>query len=81
MDLEDVRKALQRRPFEPFTIRLADGRLLTVRHPDSIAVGKERIIVVKPDDSSMFVDSRLIVSLDADDENPPETNRQGKDET
>ena len=73
MDLDGVREALLRRPFEPFSMRLADGRSLTVRHPEMVAVGKRRIIVVQSDDSSMFVELPLIVSLDYNGEHPPRT--------
>jgi hypothetical protein len=70
MDLEGVREALQKRPFEPFYIRLADGRSLTVRHPEMVAVGKRRIIVVEPDDSWSVIEPLLIVSLDYNGEQP-----------
>jgi hypothetical protein len=66
MDLNGVREALHRQPFRPFTIRLADGRALPVRHPDFVAVGKRRIIVVAEDDSWSEVEPLLIISLDFD---------------
>jgi hypothetical protein len=81
MDLEGVREALHQEPFKPFDICLADGRRVPVRHPDFVAVGKRRIIVVQPDDSSMFIESRLIASLDCTGEHPPRTNRRQKDKT
>jgi hypothetical protein len=43
MDLEGVREALLRRPFEPFNIRWADGRSLSVRHPEMVAVSAVEI--------------------------------------
>jgi hypothetical protein len=64
MDLEGVREALHRKPFQPFDVCLADGRRIPVPHPDFVAVGKRRIIIVQPDDSSMFIEPLLIVSLD-----------------
>jgi hypothetical protein len=66
MDIAGVREALRREPFQPFDICLADGRRVPVRHPDFVAVGKRRIIVIQPDDSSMFIESLLIASLDYD---------------
>jgi hypothetical protein len=80
MDLEGLREALRRRPFEPFSIRLADGRSLAIRHPETVAVGKRRIIVVQPDDSSLFIEPLLIVSLDFNNERPPGTNRRDTSE-
>ena len=73
MDLQGIREALQRRPFEPFAMRLADGRSLNVRHPEMVAVGRRRIIVVQPDDSWSVVEPLMVVSLDYNgDESTPE---------
>jgi hypothetical protein len=64
MDLEGIRIALRRQPFEPFTIRLADGRAMPVRHPEFVAVGNRRVIVVAADDSWSVIEPILIVSID-----------------
>jgi hypothetical protein len=64
MDLEGIRIALRRQPFEPFTIRLADGRAMAVRHPEFVAVGNRRVIVVAEDDSWSVIEPILIVSID-----------------
>ena len=64
MDVAGVREALHRQPFEPFAIRLADGRSLPVRHPDFVAVRTRRIVVVGEDDSTLMIEPLLIVSLD-----------------
>jgi hypothetical protein len=64
MDLHGICEALRRQPFEPFRICLADGRTLAVPHPEMVAVGKRRIIVVKQDDSWSVIEPLLIVSLD-----------------
>ena len=64
MDITGIREALHKQPFEPFTIRLADGRSMAVPHPDFVAVSKRRIIVVAEDDSWAVVEPLLIVSLD-----------------
>jgi hypothetical protein len=75
MDLQGIREALHRQPFEPFSIRLADGRSVPVCHPDFVAVGKRRIIIVEPNDSWLVVEPLLIVSLDYDGKRRPRTNR------
>jgi virulence-associated protein VagC len=80
MDLEGVREALLRRPFDPFTIRLADGRSLAVRHPEMVAVGKRRIIVVEPDDSWLVIEPLLIVSLDYNGERSVPTDHREKED-
>lgn len=64
MDIEGVRVALRKEPFEPFSMRLADGRSLPVLHPEFVALGKRRIVVIADDDSWSFVEPLLIVSLD-----------------
>ena len=78
MDLEGVREALHREPFKPFDICLADGRRISIRHPDFVAVGKRRIIVIQPDDSSLMIEPLLIVSLDCNSEHPPRRNHRKK---
>jgi hypothetical protein len=64
MDLAGLREALRKQPFEPFAIRLADGRSLQVNHPEFVAVGTRRVIVVHDDDSWSTVEPILIASLD-----------------
>ena len=64
MDLGGLREAIQRHPFEPFAIRLADGRSVQVNHPEFIAVGKRRAVVIQDDDSCLWLEPLLITSLD-----------------
>jgi hypothetical protein len=66
MDITGIREALHKQPFEPFTIALADGRMLPVPHPDFVAVHPRRIIVVADDGSWSVVEPLLIASLDYD---------------
>jgi hypothetical protein len=63
MDLNGLREALRRQPFEPFEICLADGRSLPVRHPEVVAVGQRRAVVIQEDDSCHWLEPLLIVSL------------------
>lgn len=64
MDIAGVREVLHKQPFEPFVMRLADGRSLPVPHPDFIAVAPRRILVVAEDSTWTIVEPLLIVSLD-----------------
>lgn len=64
MDIDGIREALHKQPFEPFTIRLADGRSLPIPHPDFVAVAPRRVVVVAEDSSWTVLEPRLIVSLD-----------------
>ena len=68
MDLNGVREALNRQPFEPFKVSLADGRALPVPHPDFVAVGQRRIILVSDDDSWSMIEPLMILSLDYNSE-------------
>ncbi len=64
--IEELKRIKDRRPFEPFSIHLADGRELRITHPDSLAwyaEGIPRVIVVVHADGWDFVDLGLITSL------------------
>lgn len=52
MTIEQFRELHQKRPFEPFEIHLADGRTLTVAHPELVArsASGRAIAVARPDD-------------------------------
>lgn len=78
MDIQGVREALRKEPFEPFAIRLADGRSLPVAHPEFVALGKRRLVVIAQDDSWSCVEPLLIVSLDQIKKIPPGGNGQKK---
>jgi hypothetical protein len=65
MDIAGVREVLHRQPFEPFLIRLADGRSLPVSHRDFVALTPRRVIVGAEDDSWSIIEPLLIVSLDS----------------
>lgn len=67
MRIEEIRDALRRQPFRPFGIRLADGHLFTIPHPEFVAVASPRMILVTSptlDGSYSAVDIPLILSLD-----------------
>lgn len=64
MDTGGIREALHKQPFEPFELRLADGRALAVPHPDFVALHPRRIIVVGDDASWTVIEPPLIVSID-----------------
>ena len=71
MDLEGVREALRKQPFEPFVFRLADGRTVPVHHSEFVAVGKRRLVVIDENDGWSFVEPLLIVSIDQMKKTPP----------
>jgi hypothetical protein len=52
---EAVDQLHQLRPFEPFTIRLSGGESHEVRHPENLAVGKQRLVVIDPESDRMAI--------------------------
>lgn len=64
MDIQGIRLALHRIPFQPFILRLADGRGLAVPHPDFVALGPRRIVVVSEDNAWLDVEPLLVVSIE-----------------
>lgn len=65
MTIEQFRKMLQSAPFRPFDIHLADGRKLTVRHPENVALspGGRTAIVADTEETFEVVDLLLVTSL------------------
>jgi hypothetical protein len=76
MDLDGIREALRKVPFEPFAFRLADG--LPVHHPEFVAAGRRRIIVVADDNSRSVVEPLLVVSLDSLPPSPSQGDGDGQ---
>ncbi|MFZ4731848.1 MAG: hypothetical protein ACOYK7_04835 [Pirellulales bacterium] len=66
MTVEQFREALRSRPFRPFTLHLADGRAVTVRHPEwALASPSGRTtVVMHPDDSMNIIDLLLVTDLE-----------------
>jgi hypothetical protein len=65
MDIKGVQELLHRQPFEPFVIRLADGRSMLVPHRDLMALTPRRVIVGFEDESWAIIEPILIVSLES----------------
>ena len=63
LNLQHVRERLGPN-FEPFTIRLSDGRSFYMPHPDFIAVGRGVVLIVDEKDNSYKIDALHMVSLD-----------------
>jgi hypothetical protein len=66
MKIEELKKVKDRRPFEPFEVRIADGRSLLIKHPDAVAWDPEqsRIVICGLAGSGWeIVDVALITSL------------------
>jgi len=66
MTSEQLKATLKQQPFQPFTIRMADGRAFTVAHPEWVMVSPtgRTAILFKPDDSYSVVDLMLMNELE-----------------
>jgi hypothetical protein len=62
MNSDVIRQRVVRRPFEPFSMHLSGGEAYEVRHPETVAVGKQRVVVVDPDSDQMAICSLLHVT-------------------
>ena len=49
MNAEAIRELLARRPFEPFEVRLTNGDVHIVKHPECVAMSKSRLVMADPD--------------------------------
>jgi hypothetical protein len=72
MTIEQLRKMLQARPFEPFDVHMADGRSLPVEHPEFLALSPagRTISVGLADGNFEIVDLLLATSLRPPDLRP-----------
>ena len=67
MTITQLREAIRKQPFEPFTIGLTDGRSFRVRHPEYVAIfpeGNRTFIVAGPGEHYRVLDAFLVTSLD-----------------
>jgi hypothetical protein len=65
MTIGKIRVAYEARPFKPFTVHLADGRVMPVSHPEFMAMlpGGRNIFIALEDGSYHVIDLLLVVSL------------------
>ncbi|HWC88565.1 MAG TPA: hypothetical protein VG433_02890 [Pirellulales bacterium] len=64
--METIREWLNRRPFDPFVLRLSNGEAYEVLHPENVALGKTRLAVVYPEiDRFVHVSLIQINSIEA----------------
>ncbi len=72
MTIEQLRAAHQARPFQPFTIHVADGRSFNVPHAEFLSQSPTgRVITVfKSDDTCEIIDLLLVTSLAVQTKSP-----------
>ena len=66
MTISEVRTLLKAQPFQPFALRLTDGRAVVVGHPEVIAVAPNgrSVVVYQSDGSFDIIDLRLVSALE-----------------
>ncbi len=64
MSSKDIEELLQREPFLPFRIFLSDGNTLDILRPLSVAVGRNGLMIVLPDDRWKWVLLRQVAGLE-----------------
>jgi len=64
VEVNSIRAARHRQPFQPFNLCLTDGRRVPVAHPESVAMNKGVVVVL--DDNSCFqtIEHSVIASLE-----------------
>ena len=70
MDTTTIREALLHRPFQPFVLRMNDGREFKVPHPEFLAVSKRVVMVIDVETGAgLQLEPLLIASMQKTDKN------------
>lgn len=65
MTVDQLRAFHQAQPFRPFFLHIADGRTISVHHPEFMAyAGGRTVFVGQPDESFEVVDVLMITSIE-----------------
>ena len=62
--VEEIEKALDRRPFQPFVIVATSGDRYEVTGRHQAAVGKQVVIIIPPDQSSIYLRTDQLVAVE-----------------
>lgn len=62
MNAENIREWLQRRPFEPFVVRLSSGVTHEVRHPENAILTKSKLVIVYPESDRVAICALLHIA-------------------
>ena len=68
---DKIRELLHATPFQPFLIRMADGRAYRIKHPDFALAALSpvpRITIEEEDGRTHFLAESLVVSVEVDAE-------------
>jgi hypothetical protein len=77
MTIEQLRTMHQSRPFQPFEIYVADGRVIDVDHPEFLSQSPtgRTISVGMPDGTHQVIDLLLVTSLKTKPNGAPHSKR------
>jgi len=64
--IEQLRTTLGTKPFQPFRVRMADGRQFPIPHPDFLTMSPtgRTAVIFHPDGSASIVDLFLMTELE-----------------
>ena len=62
MNSEAIRELLKNQPFQPFEVRLTNGDVHLVKHPECVAISKSRVVIVDPDADRIAICALLHVA-------------------
>ena len=62
MNAETIRELLQRRPFQPFVIRMSNGDVFEVKHPELALLLKTRVIIGDPENDRSWICSLININ-------------------
>jgi hypothetical protein len=74
MNTDSIREAVRRQPFVPFILRMNDGRVFFVAHPEHIACSRRVVFLIDPaTDAEIYLEPVLIASLEPVQAAPAQT--------
>ncbi len=62
MNGDNIRELLKREPFKPFEVRLTNGGVHVVKHPECVAMARASLVVVDPDTDRIAICALLHVA-------------------
>lgn len=62
MNAETLRELIRKQPFEPFAIRMTNGDVFPVRHPEMAMLLKTKVIVADPENDRSWICSLLHIA-------------------
>ena len=74
MKIDEIRRAKNQRPFQPFRIRMADGHEIRINHPDAVAWDERdspRVLTALSGGERYWVEVALITAIVEDVPTPP----------